>query len=107
MEYSSARPPESSPATPPESPADTPPEGSEPLPPTISSPGDAGAASASAPVWEVPPATGTPVWEIPPAGEASGAGAQDAESTDRPEIAAGLAFAGGLVAAVIVRRLAS
>jgi len=98
VEYSQAIPPESA-GVPPESTGVSPESGVPPEATGVSP-------ESSAPVWEVPPATGTPVWEIPPAGEAAAA-AQDVEATDRPEIAAGLAFVGGLVAAVIVRRLAS
>jgi hypothetical protein len=47
------------------------------------------------------------VWEIPRAGDADAPAAEDVGAGDRPEVGVGLAFLGGLVAAVIVRRLGS
>jgi hypothetical protein len=67
-------------------------------------PGDAADGPASAPVNPVPPA---PAW-TPPAAQAAPSSTSSASSaaSDRPEIAVGAAFAGGLALALILKRLA-
>jgi len=49
-----------------------------------------------------------PTPHTPPAGSAMFGGAQaSAPSTERPEVVVGAAFAGGLIAALILKRLGS
>ena len=57
---------------------------------------------AAAPAWTPPPET-APAWTPPTPPSDHGPGAVVA---DRPEIAVGAAFAGGLVLALILKRLA-
>ena len=67
--------------------------------------GEPTAAEPAAP--EVPPAWTPPVWTPPaPPPDIAGASGAAAVAADRPEVAVGAAFAGGLVLALILKRLA-
>lgn len=77
--------------------------------PTNAGPTPPGAAEAPAPPPVPGPsqaadAPGTPT-ELPPPGTADGALLGSPSATERPEVQAGLAFAGGLAAALILKRL--
>ena len=71
-----------------------------PVAPDESSTGD-GPATVAAPAW-TPPETAS-AWRPPSTPPEHGPGAL---VTDRPEIAVGAAFAGGLVLALVLKRLA-
>jgi len=73
------------------------PTGSEPMPDPV----------APEPVASVTPAAEPPVWTPPaPPQDTAGPSGGAAVTADRPEVAVGAAFAGGLVLALILKRLA-
>jgi hypothetical protein len=88
--------------------AETPAEGFAAVPDPaiepVAEPVEALAAPAAAASWSTPePIPSAPGWETDPG---AGLGAGDGQAgSDRPEILAGAAFAGGLLTALILKRL--